>query len=148
MNNSYARYISVFFALIISMGLCKGQAAFTGSEVRSEKVVKQSDAIFTGQIEEIGAAVVKAFGEKSYYGVKVKVLEVLKGTVDPEVSVSSIARTDTKVPEVAPETGKTYIFFAEKKEVGSQYRVLKLLPADDASISQVKVLIAAAPSGK
>lgn len=148
MNNNYARYILLFVALIVSMELAKGQSPLTGSEVPLGTAVKQSDAIFTGQIEEIRGPVVKDIGEKDYFGVKVKVLDVLKGTVDPEVSVALSDRTGTKVPEVAPETGKTYLFFAKKKPVGSQFRVLKLLPADDSIIAQVKQLIAQNPQNE
>jgi len=45
-----------------------------------------------------------------------------------------------------PESGNSYIFFVRKN--GSEFAVLKLLPATDANIAKVKALIAAAPAPK
>jgi hypothetical protein len=125
------------------------QTAFTGSEAKLDDVVSKADVIFVGQVEKIGGPVLAAIAQKAYFGVEIKVVNVLKGAVDnPMVSVALIAKTDTTVPEVAPQANQTYIFFVKKKEVGSQFRVLKLLPADSSLIAQVKALIAAAPAPK
>jgi hypothetical protein len=148
MNNNFTQFTFILLVLLFSMDFVNGQAAFTGSEVKMDITANKADAIFVGQIEKIGGPTLAAIGEKAYYGVEVKVVEVLKGTVNPEVSVALTARTDAKVPESAPEASKTYIFFVKKKETGSQFRVLKLLPADTALIAQVKALIAAQPATK
>lgn len=144
MNNN-TQYLAIIFALLFSIGFAHAQTAFTGSDSKLDVAVKNADAIFTGQVEEIGAPVFKALGEKSYYGIRIKVVQVLKGTVDSEVLVSLIARMDTKVVEAPPESGKTYLFFAKKKKNSSQLRVIKLIVANNPSIAEVKQLISQSP---
>lgn len=143
MNNYYIRYVSIIFALLFWIESANGQTTFIGSEVPLDNAVKQSDVIFIGQIEEIGPAVIKALGEKSYYGVRVNVVKVLSGEVASEVTVSLNAKIGEKIHEITPETKTAYVFFVKRKAVGSKFHVLKLLAADDALILKIKVLIAA-----
>ncbi|MCE0482915.1 MAG: hypothetical protein LV479_01600, partial [Methylacidiphilales bacterium] len=81
-------------------------------------------------------------------GNKIKVLQVIRGSVEGQVTISFKIRGG--LHEQPPQEGDTYIFFAHKNtEPGwDNYTVLKLLPATDDNIAKVKALIAAAPAPK
>ncbi|MDB4793750.1 hypothetical protein OAG63_01825, partial [Methylacidiphilales bacterium] len=89
-------------------------------------------------------------GRAAYHGVQVKILQVLRGAADTQVTVTLYATFEENVHEQPPKINGTYIFLAHKNtEVGwDQYTVLKLLPATDDNIAKVKALITAAPASK
>jgi hypothetical protein len=116
----------------------------TGSTLREEDLVAKSDAIFIGEIADPGLTVPTSPGMASYSGVQVKVLQVLRGSVDPQVTVKlDIFATNHEGP---PQVGSSYIFFVHKEN--DQLRVLKLLPTTNANTTKVTKVIAAAPASK
>ncbi len=131
-------------------GAVQSEPLLSGSSLKSEDLALKADAIFVGEITAIGGGNPKATGRSAYHGVQVKVLEVLRGSVAAQVSVTLYARFEGGIHEQAPKVGGTYIFFAHKNtEPGwDNYTVLKLLPATDATTAKVKGLIPAAPTGK
>jgi hypothetical protein len=130
-------------------GVGQTEPVLSGSALKSEDTATKVDAVFVGEITTIGGGNPKATGRSAYRGVQVKVLQVLRGSVAPQVSVTLYARFEGGVHEQPPVVGGTYIFFAHKNiEPGvDNYTVLKLLPATDDSTAAVKKLIPA-PAGK
>lgn len=149
--------LSLVFTIQISRaqntpaGAEQNEPALSGSTLRSEDVATKADAVFVGQITHLGFSNLKALGEAVYRGLQVKVLQVLRGSVDPQstftlrVMVPSISSHENP-----PAVGSTYIFFVKKDDPSKHdaYTVLKLLPATDDNIAKVKAVIAAAPAGK
>jgi hypothetical protein len=147
--------LGLMLSLVLGIQITKGQntpagveqsePVLSGSTLKSEDVMVKADAIFVGEIVEIGFPTAKAPGRGSYYGVQVKVLQVLRGSVDAQVTVTLY--TTYSAHEQPPKVGNTYIFFAHKNtEPGwDNYTVVKLLPATDATITKVKGIIAQAP---
>jgi hypothetical protein len=130
-----------------SSGDSQSESVLSGSALRSEDVLGKADAVFVGEIEEIGFPTAKAPGRGAYYGVQVKVSQVLRGTVAARISVTLY--TVFARNERPPKVGGTYIFFAHKNtEPGwDNYTVLKLVPATDASTAKINGLITA-PAAK
>jgi hypothetical protein len=130
----------------------QGESILTGSAQKSEEIAAKADVVvFIGKIIELGDPVPASTDTASYSGVQVKVLQVLRGTVDGDVVKVTLRTTwGRNVHESPPVVGSTYIFFARKNtEKGwNPYTVLKLLPATDATTAKVKALIAAAPASK
>jgi hypothetical protein len=142
MSNNSRKIVIIFLTIFFPVFLVRGEDAFTGSATKLDAAASKSDAVFIGQIEDIGSPVLKALGVKSYYGVKVKVIETLKGDVTGEVLLSLRAKTDSKFPEVAPEVNKHYIFFVVSKKTELQLYAIKILLASDSNIDLVKSWIA------
>jgi len=117
-----------------------GESKLAGSYLRLEDILAKSDIVFVGEIERIGWPDVKEAGIDSYHGVRVKVIQTLKGSLGSEASVEIGVREGE---ETAPHVGTRYLFFIVK-EIG-WLTVRKLVVANDATIAQVKQLIAAAP---
>lgn len=128
----------------IPAGASQNQSILSGSRLKSEDVTTKVDAVFIGEIEEIGFPTTLSPGALTYHGVKVKVLQVLRGSVGAEVTVTLYAERTSNVREQAPKVSGTYIFFI--KQTPGWNIVHKLLPATDDNIAKVKQLIAAAPA--
>jgi len=115
----------------------------SGSTVKTEDIAMKVDAIFVGQIVDIGSPMPGALGQAVYYGVKVNVLQILRGTVDANVTVTLYVTRGMNVHEEPPKTGNSYIFFInEGKE---RIFVRKLLPATDSTTATIKKLIPVPP---
>jgi hypothetical protein len=151
----------ISFSLILGFQISKAQNALSetrenisiklsGSDLKSEDIVLKANAVFVGEITELGHPNTKAPGQNVYHGVQIKVLQVLRGSVDAQVTVTLYIHFAPNSSENPPKVGNTYIFFAHKNtEVGwNPFTVLKLLPATDDNIAKVKALIAAAPASK
>ncbi len=110
----------------------------------------KTDAIFVGEITQMGFPSIKAVGRLSYYKNKVKVLQILRGTIEPQIKVTIYLYSVSDISETQPNIGTAYIFFIKKNDQGTfdPYTALKLLPATDTNITKVKKLIAAAPVSK
>jgi len=120
----------------------------TGSDLLLKDAVKTSDAIFRGQLIEIGAPVFKGIGE-SFYGVKVNVIETYLGNLDAyESSIDNVLVSLLVLPhpgnERSPVVDHLYIFFVQKTK-SPGLNVLKILPATDNNIAMVDKLIASGP---
>ncbi len=129
----------------------QGEPILSGSAQKSEEIAAKANTVFIGKIIELGDPVPIAMDTASYSGVQVKVLQILRGTVNDEVVKVTLHTTwGRNMHETPPVIGNTYIFFARKNtEKGwNPYTVLKLLPATDDNITKVKALIAAAPEAK
>ena len=118
---------------------------YPGSQKKAENIIASSDVIFVGQITAISGVFMLEPGA-SYCLYKVKVVTVLKGAVGGLIQVSASVRSDGPVAEVRPRANETYIFFAKLGR--DQVDAVKLLPATDTNIANVKTLIAAAPASK
>lgn len=121
--------------------VAKADAIFTG------QVEQEADAIFTAEVEQNG--VTKASGENLFCGIKIKVVDVFKGTVDSKISVSMVVKMVEPVIEAAPppQSNKTYILFVIKKtgKDNDPFTALKLLHATDDNIVMVKKLVTQLP---
>jgi hypothetical protein len=115
-----------------------------GSTFKEEDVAPRSDSIFIGEIMDMGPSAPTSPGTASFNGVRVKVLQILRGSIGSEITVeiTSFALEH----EALPKVGSSYIFFVKKD--GDRFTAVKLLPATDDHITKVKGLIAAAPAGK
>jgi hypothetical protein len=100
----------------------------TGSTLKADDVISQSDAVFIGEVTQIGSTASSPV-MASYGGTKVNVAQTYKGSVDRKISVT-IDALDLD-HEQAPLAGNKYVFFVRKNtETGSDaFTVLKLLPA-------------------
>src|SRR5260221_10713215 len=112
----------LLLSLVLGVQICKGQNTpaetdqsapiLSGSGLKSEDVAVKADAVFVGEITKMGLLDESAPGRDSYHGVQVKVLQVLRGTVAAQVSVTLYATYTAR--EQPPKVGGTYIFFARK----------------------------------
>ena len=148
----------IILSLVLGIQISKAQNSpaeavqnepiLSGSSLKSEDTVIKSDAIFIGQITQMGFQSLKAAGRSSYYGNIVKILQVLRGTVDAQIKITLYVYYVSDTPENPPKTGNSYIFFVKKNAPGQPdpYAALKLLPATDDNIAKVKALIAASPA--
>lgn len=145
--------LGLVFSLVLIGQPVKAQnePVLSGSTLKSEDLASKCDAIFIGQIAKLGYPVLASAGAVSYHGVEVKVLQVLRGSIDGEVvKVTLLAMSGQNVHEAPPEVGNTYIFFVHKNtEKGwNPYTAIKLLPATNDHVTKIKALIAAAPASK
>jgi hypothetical protein len=122
----------------------KNEPVLSGSTQKTENIVLKCDAVFIGQITHMRLGPPASSNVASYTGVKVKVLQMLRGSFDEQIPV--MLNVLALNHEEAPTTEGTYIFFL-KKESGWNI-VKKLLPATNDNIAKVKALIAAAPASK
>jgi len=127
--------------LLIGIVRADGTPTLAGSSIKTEDVALKCNAVFVGKITHVGPPTGAAPGLATF-GVKVTVLQVLRGTVDAQVGI----RIDDDVlnHESAPKVENTYVFFVEKDE--TRLTALKLLPATDDNIATVKKLIAQLPA--
>src|ERR1700733_10876598 len=79
-----------------------------GSIFSTEKASSKSDAVFIGQITHFGSRGADGPGECTRFGNTVKVTRVLKGSFEPQASVSIYYFTDAH--EQRMETDRPYIF--------------------------------------
>lgn len=149
--------LSLVFTIQISRaqntpaGAGQNEPMLTGSTLRSDDVATKADAVFVGQITHLGFSNLKALGEAVYRGVQVNILQVLRGSLDPQSTFTlRVMVPSTRSHENPPTVGISYIFFVKRDDPSKHdaYTVLKLLPATDANIAKVKALIAAAPAAK
>ena len=126
-------------------GSGQNEPVISGSTLKSDDIVSKADAIFVGKITAIGFGNLKAKGESVYRGVQVKVLKVLRGTIESSITVTLHVIAVMDFHEDPPEAGSPYIFFVKKAGALEKdpYVVLKLLPATDDNIAKIKQLVAA-----
>ena len=128
------------------------EMVLSGSTFKSEDVLAKADVVFVGTITEAGSEVLlpptAPYAGPLYGGVKVNVLQVLRGSIGAQVSVSLF--TSFVHHEKLHTVGSSYIFFVKKNAPGQPdpYTALKLLPATGDNIAKVKALIATAPASK
>jgi hypothetical protein len=123
----------------------------SGSTQKSEDIASKVDAVFVGQVTQIGFAVPEGDATASYPGIRVKILQVLRGSISAQVVKVTLRTTWRQdVHETPPTVGSSYIFFVKNKAQGASdhFTALKLLPATDDNTANVKALIAAAPALK
>ncbi|HXC02119.1 MAG TPA: hypothetical protein VNU49_05665 [Opitutaceae bacterium] len=117
----------------------------SGSEQTTVNMVLKCDVIFIGKVEEIGMPGLKSAGQSTYHGVRVRVSQLLKGSIDSPVLVSLRVTIGKRLQEVPPQIGKSYVFFVEKRP--SENIARKLLDGTDVNIAKIKQLIATPPIG-
>ena len=136
----------VAFAGFILPAIARGDnaPALTGSNAKITDALAQSDAVFVGQVKDIGFGDFKAKGGLMFRGVQVNVLQVLRGAVGASVTVTLGVVGIAGFHEDPPTTGNSYIFFVLRKGApeADPYDVLKLLKATDVNIASVKKLVA------
>lgn len=126
-----------------------------GSNIKTKDIISKMDAIFVGKITKRGEKVILPPIAQDrgnlYGGIKVAVAQVLRGSVDTQISVTLFL--NALYYEKLPWIGTSYIFFVTKDAKVDPFNpdpftVLKLLPATDANIAKVKKLIVATPPSK
>jgi len=137
--------LGLVLGLVLGIQPVKAQnePVLNGSTLKAEDIAAKADAVFVGEIIQMGFPNPSAPGLASY-GTQVKVLQVLRGSVDAQITVT--IDTHAMNREEPPKVGTQYIFFVKKE--GDHFKALKLLTATDANIAKVKALIAAAPAPK
>jgi len=111
----------------------------TGSALKSEDLILKSDAIFVGTVTQIFPPSAAEAGVDVFEGVQVKILSVLRGSLGANVAITLPVISNERFQEDAPKVGSSYIFFV--KVTGAEIRVLKLLPATDATTATVQKLM-------
>ncbi len=103
----------------------------TGSTLNNGEAVSKSDAIFIGKITVMGSTIPTSPAMATFLGTKVKVDQVLQGSVGAEISASITILAQNH--EVPPEKDLEYLFFVHKNaEPGrATYTAIKLLPSTD-----------------
>ena len=137
--------LGLVLGLVLGVQPVKAQnePVLTGSALKSEDIAAKTDAVFVGEIMQIGFPNPSSPGMASY-GVQVKVLQVLRGSVEGQAIVTVATRAINR--EEPPKAGSQYIFFAKKE--GDRFEALKLLPATAANVAKIKGLLPPAPAGK
>jgi len=121
---------------------------FPGSSLSLEKVVSHADIIVVAKLVSLGITIPDATAQADYDSAQIQVTQILKGAPNQSLTVSiTVHYSKGRIEEFAPEEGKEYLFLIHTDDAKS-YTVLKILPATDDTITKVKALIAAAPSGK
>jgi hypothetical protein len=115
----------------------------TGSTLKSEDIAVKADSIFIGEIVQMSFPDATA-PDLASYSTRVKVLQVLRGSANAQVTVS--IDTYAMNHEEPPKVATPYIFFVRKE--AKRFEALKLLPATEVNVAKVKALIAAAPAKK
>ncbi len=123
-------------------GSTQNESILSGSSLKSKELTLKVDAIFIGTITKIGFPVPAETDTASYSGIEVKVLQVLRGSVDAQI-VTVTLRTKGSLHEAPPVVGSSYIFFVHKNtEKGwDPYTAGKLLSATDDNIVDIKKMI-------
>jgi hypothetical protein len=116
----------------------------SGSWHKPEELIVKSDAIFTGELLSLSPPDFVASGSPSY-GAKVKVFQLLKGTVNSEITVILRVTNIGPITEKKPELNHTYIFFAKIIKEDDLIQITKLMDGTDDRTAKVKALIAQAP---
>jgi len=127
--------------LVLSGNARADEPKLTGSAMKEEDAIANSDAVFVGKVTSIGGPYAKGVGP-NYYPIGIDVGETYLGSV---VSNPYSWTTINRSVEHLPSVGKNYIFFVKKQE-GRELMPLKFLPASDANIATVKKLIAQLPA--
>jgi len=122
----------------------------TGGDVKSEDAILKTDVLFIGQITHLGFGNLKAQGEAVYRGMQIKVIQILRGSLQPESTFTLRVFHVYSSDEYPPTEGSSYIFFAKRNDPSEKdaYAIVKLLPATDANVTKVKALTASAPASK
>jgi hypothetical protein len=141
MKTSKRIYLVLFLGLlgIFAKAADAPNLILSGSEKKVDDIVSKSDLIFVGRVASKGFISTAAPG-LSGQEPTVNVTSVLKGQVGSEVHVTLYVKNNGRVIEAAPKIGESYIFFV-KQGATQQLFVLKLLPATDANIVEIKQLI-------
>ena len=143
---SLAIAYSMLFSKVGKADVVNTPANLAGSNLKTEEIVATSSIIFVGKITTLGPMDMMAKGVRTYRSVSVSVSEVLKGNADHEIKITIPVRYEP-FNEVTPEVAHAYIFFI-KSDAAGRLTTLKLLPATDEGITEVKQLIVAAPAPK
>ena len=154
MNTRGIPHLVIFMAMI---GLVCGSPALkaqdtpvssdqklTGSVVKVEDIISTCDAVFLGEITDIGVPSDPADdGWTVTSGIGVSVSENLRGSVESQIKVTLRTLSSSSTQESTPKFEGSYIFFVNKTADASEdpYMVVKLLPATDTNIAMVKQLI-------
>jgi hypothetical protein len=117
-----------------------------GSNLTIEDAVAKSDAVFKGQLTDLGEKDRNAGDHLTsgpeYDSAQVKVAQTWKGTVDAQISVGIFPYDDPMHRETTPKVGESYIFFVEKSEgTAAPFRALKILPATHDNMTAAIVAI-------
>jgi hypothetical protein len=142
----------VVLASFLFSGVVRADDApkLTGSSLKIKNAVSKSIAVFVGTVRDLGLKApdppTTPANGPVYNGVKVKVLKVLKGSVESQASVSLFV--DFSIHEELHKVESSYIFFVSKNTATlssiippDSFFVVKLLPATEANIAMVKMLI-------
>jgi len=139
---------SLFFTGILTAG---GAPTLSGSKLQTKDALTVSKAVIVGKVNQLGWDVWTNPIYSNSIGTKVRVLQVLRGSIKRDVFVNISASCNDH--EALPTVSETYIFFINsssesqffiRKVVESgedQFTALKLLHATDANIALVKKLI-------
>jgi hypothetical protein len=96
-----------------------------GSRIKDEDAIKKASLIIVGKIVDPGGRSFDFPSETHHGGVKVEVLQILKGDVSGELSLDFVVQDyPRETAERAPEVGQQYIIFLKKKS----YTGIKFLP--------------------
>jgi hypothetical protein len=128
------------------------QTKLPGSDQKTEDVIPKCNVAFEGQVLTVGSIGMEVGGLPGYYGNKVKVLQVFRGSVGPVATTLDYEAVDTSM-ELVPLVGDKCLFLAHKYtaaggiDAGTIYlRTLKVLAATDDNIAKVKQLAATLPA--
>ena len=139
-------------ACLLLTGILRADDApiLSGSKVETKDAVARSNAVFVGELIKLGGGIAARSISPTFLGNDVKVLQVLRGSVEGHILVSlSISGPAHEEP---PAEGENYIFFVHKTTQGESLPfspfgdVIKLLSATDTNIAAVKKLIAQLPA--
>jgi hypothetical protein len=119
----------------------------SGSWRKPEQLITQADAIFTGQILDLGLPDFEAAGSP-IYGARVKVLQSFKGTIAGEVVVMLHVTNLGSITEKKPVLNHTYILFVRTSTKSNAVELLKIMEGSADNIAKVKELIASTSAGK
>jgi hypothetical protein len=138
----------IAFAAFLITGITRADDApnLAGSAIKTKDAAAKSDAVFVGEVTQLGNCIWANPNFPLFIGTNVKVLHVLRGSVGGHILIT-ITLNDTYHEEL-PAAGRTYIFFVinnKNTEAGGlfadPFTALKLLAVTDDNIAMVKKLI-------
>jgi hypothetical protein len=118
------------------------EEVFPGSRVKLENAIKKARLIVVAKFVDPGMRSFDSPGKTTHSMVKVEVLQVLKGYLSRELSLTFEVYNDPPyIVEKTPEVGQRYIIFINEKATISAF---KFLPDSDGQRWQVMELISSA----
>lgn len=116
-----------------------------GSRIKDEDAIKKASLIIVGKIVDPGGRSFDFPSETHHGGVKVEVLQILKGDVPEELSLDFVVNEyPRETVEKAPEVGQPYIIFLKEKSP----KAIKFLPYTEEQRRHIVDLVSSAQNRK
>jgi hypothetical protein len=112
-----------------------------GSAVSLKEAAGKADAVFVGEVSNVGPSGFPTDGASGYFGNQVRVTKKLAGHVGRLIAVSFYTREGSG--EEAPEAGSSYIFFVMRNKSSDldPWTAFKIVPYTEDERAEVRQMV-------